>query len=456
VVGSFYTFSDLPTYYDDKLLLKVAREQSGASASFGLGAARSVLNSLQEEGIILNVIPVSVEVEKAECVAMAVGSGFVGSDELGPETITSVVELKPGTLTRVCRQLKAEHGIEYVERLPIRYLCATPMAIPPKEADLWNLKRIKWEEARALKIKQANDITVAVLDTGIEESHPDLNGRVSLYDHTHPLPNVMGEKDLHGHGTHVAGIVGAVMNNSVGISGICECNLKIWKIFRDEPQFVSSRNAFSYIVDPVAYLRALKACARESVDVVNLSIGGPGKPSPEERKAVDDLIEKGTTVIAAMGNERTFGSPVSYPAGIPGVVAVGATSVNDKVTSFSSQGKHISLCAPGQAIWSTLPRYPGQIGFWPKQKKAGSKPEPDLNKPITRETDYDAWNGTSMAAPHVTGAVALLLANRGKDTPERVREALETSADRVQGMRARGTPDSDYGAGRLNLLKLLE
>jgi subtilisin family serine protease len=462
VVSSFFTFSELPAYYDDKLLLKVVREHTAAAVSPRLRPRRDVFAALQDEGTILSVIPIRVEAERAQYVSIAVGGGVLsGGDEPSPETDVSVIELKPGALTKVLRQLKTEESVEYVERIPIRYLCATAMAIPPQQGALWNLKRIRWQESRALNIRQPKDITVAILDTGVEKEHPDLAGRVVSYDYTHPLPNVMGEKDLHGHGTHVAGIVGAVTNNGFGICGICECKLKIWKIFRDEPQFMLGQNMFSYVVDPVAYLLALKACAEDSVDVVNLSIGGPGKPSVEEERAFKGLMEKGVIVIAAMGNERMFGSPISYPAAIPGVVAVGATNLNDKVTAFSSEGDHICLCAPGQAIWSTLPRYPGQLGFLPKhaKRKKGSstaKPEPDLTKPITRETDYDAWNGTSMAAPHVTGAAALLLANRGKDTPTRVRDALEKCADKVQGMGSPQGRDRNYGAGRLNLLKLLE
>src|SRR5262249_11522162 len=152
-------------------------------------------------------------------------------------------------------------------------------------------------------------------------------------------------------------------------------------------------------------------------------------------------------VIAAMGNERRQGSPTSYPAAIPGVIAVGATSLDDTVANFSNRGNHISLSAPGVAIWSTLPTYPGQLGFEAVPGPAG---QPIEGKPMSRETDYAAWDGTSMATPHVTSSTALLLANKGKMSPADARTQLMTSADRVAAMSA--DFDADYGAGRLNLL----
>src|SRR6202030_3128779 len=107
----------------------------------------------------------------------------------------------------------------------------------------------------------------------------------------------------------------------------------------------------------------------------------------------DQLIASGVTICAAMGNDRAYGSPTSYPAAIPGVIAVGATGLDDIVTAFSNRGTHIAICAPGKAIWSTLPTYPGQTGF---NAVFGSDGRPQLGSPVGRETNYDAWDGTSM------------------------------------------------------------
>jgi subtilisin family serine protease len=152
-----------------------------------------------------------------------------------------------------------------------------------------------------------------------------------------------------------------------------------------------------------------------------------------------------------MGNERQQGSPTSYPAAIDGVIAVGATSLDDSVADFSNRGNHIAISAPGVAIWSTLPTYAGQFGF---QAVPGPTGQPVEGKPMRRETDYDAWPGTSMATPHVTASVALLFANKGKMSSDKVRQRLSATADKVPGMN--GQPHhADYGAGRLNLLRLL-
>jgi subtilisin family serine protease len=132
-----------------------------------------------------------------------------------------------------------------------------------------------------------------------------------------------------------------MINNDLGINGICACQLNIWKIFDDEPDFDESSNDYSYRADDVMYGRALADCLDEGVNVINLSIGGPAPPGPDEEILYEQLLAAGTTVVAAMGNEREIGSPTSYPAAIPGVIALGATNILDRVTMFSSRGEHI-------------------------------------------------------------------------------------------------------------------
>jgi subtilisin family serine protease len=329
--------------------------------------------------------------------------------------------------------------VEAVSRVPVRYLLArrtptrrrpppaTAGATPPAADTMWNLRKLQWRAARAkASFREATDIRVAVLDTGVDRSHPDLPGAEIQYTFTYPgLPVAASERDLIGHGTHVSGTIRALVDNGIGVNGICACKLNVWKIFTDEPVLIEEEGLYGYVVEPIMYRQALAQCLDQGIQVINLSIGGPAPPDFEEQRLFNALLAGGVLIVAAMGNARRQGSPVEYPGAIPGVIAIGATNLDDTYAEFSTAGNHISLCAPGVSIWSTLPTYRGQTGF-----RIGRGPGGQLvpGRPISRETGYDAWDGTSMATPHVTAAAALLLAKSGSLTPATTRDTTLVAA----------------------------
>lgn len=467
----YISAEELPEYHENLLVVKMlpsAQPQLAATRARGAGLEESsrglyALEYYERGGMIRRVTPVARQKRPVRgamrgMAALAASLPGAGREKPGLSSGVNIIEMQEGRHIEDLRMaLAGDPNVEFVSKVARRYVVvarkAAARSSAPSLSQMWNLKKINWQAARSLPgFRDANGIKVAVLDTGIDIDHPDLKGQFSSYVFANPdLSRPTGENDIIGHGTHVAGTIAAKINNSIGINGICNCDLRIWKIFDDVADFLSMSAGYAYYVDPIMYFRALTDCIDQKVDVVNLSIGGGGAPDAFESSLFAELIGGGTTVVAAMGNDRAYGSPTSYPAAIPGVIAVGATKINDKVAGFSNRGNHISLCAPGAGIWSTLPQYPGQFGF---KAERGPNGWPREGKPIKRETDYDSWDGTSMATPHVAAAAALLLANRGSMSPADVAAKLKSSSFRVKSMK-KNSFHPDYGAGRLDLLKLL-
>jgi subtilisin family serine protease len=492
VRSNVFSSESIPIHHEGLLIVKTRPEPRAglgplslqaviASSSSDLTTGLSALAYYERAGMIKRVVPLRRDIQPAAAdLGMATLSAVVAASEPAgaddADTGVSFVELEPG---RDVQQLQAalanDPYIMIAARVPVRYLAARApspkaterggpgpgagiAAVPPQVQTMWNLAKIFWQEARNQPgFHDADDIRVAVLDTGVDQTHRELQGQINEYHWQHPpdLLRPVSDKDIIGHGTHVSGTIAALISGGVGVKGICRCKLGVWKIFEDDPTFSPGLGAFVYFVNPIMYRRALAACVQNPVDVMNLSIGGRGAPDPIERSLFEQLIAFGTIICAAMGNERQQGSPISYPAAIPGVIAVGATGLDDRVTVFSNSGNHIALSAPGKAIWSALPTYAGQTGF---AAVIGPDGQPRQGRPMRRETDYDAWDGTSMATPHVTGCVALLLAkNNGQQraTPDQAKKLLMQSADKVAGMNGE-IFSPDYGAGRLNLMRLLQ
>ncbi len=246
-------------------------------------------------------------------------------------------------------------------------------------------------------------IIIAAVDTGVDYRHEDLAGKIIKgYDFVNEDFDPM---DDNGHGTHVAGIMGAIANNGRGIVGVCpRCSVLAVKVITAD-----GSGSNSWIANGIA--NAVNLGAR----VINLSLGGLDN-SKTIRMAVRQANQQGVLVVAASGNDGS-GVPL-YPAALPEVIAVGATNRYGDKASFSSYGSHLELAAPGEAIYSTL------IG-----------------------NHYEAWNGTSMASPHVAGLAGLILSRNPSLTNGQVRQILVGTAQDL-GVAGR---DTYFGYGRINV-----
>ena len=488
-------------YHEDRLLVKIKPSLQQAAAGARAMAAHdqaslisgnpalAMIDRMQRSGMIEKVTSLDISTKEddsprprsAALSILGATAPTLGHRSHMSSGLSMIQASESTDLSQLHLAFADDPNVEYVSRVPIRFLAAKKKkskkkttrkkatnrkssrsksqrssiaANPPSPLVMWNLQKIKWQQARSIGFNDASNIKVGVLDTGIDRLHPDLPTANIDYVFDYGQPNVLAsDRDIIGHGTHVAGTIGAVINNSTGINGICNCNITAYKIFKDELQYdgVNGQGfeVYTRFVDPEMYLAALIRSLDDGMDVINLSIGGYGAPSPAEAAAFQDLIDNNVVVVASMGNDNTY--QTSYPAGVNGAIAVGASDQLDRRSMFSggggsNVGSHITLCAPGSAIWSTLPTYSGDMGVIRNPSTGQSFPSP-------RENDYDAWPGTSMAAPHVAAAVALLKASDPSLTSSDVRSLLTSNCDLVAGMNG-SSFTQEFGFGRLNLEKL--
>lgn len=476
----------LPLVHPQTLILKARSSQTGGTfaaavhegairhevADFAPGLAQ--LARLERAGKIKQIDAIGSNLVPPQAPMAALHLLADQASDTTPAAATILRFTPDVDIDLLAQSLDADPEVTYVSKVPVRYAAGPPptgrcgdaldlverrirrlegaalmrtTSVQDNSRMLWNLRRIGVPEVERLNYDDARDIRVAVLDTGVDVDHPGLQGIADYGSADVALPPL----DIVGHGTHVSGTINSATNPGLNTRGICKAKIIAWKIFDDVPDYVRSGNIFWYLVDPVLYRRALAECVGK-VDVINLSIGGPQPPDPQESALFELLQNSGITVVAAMGNERSLGSRTSYPAAIPGVVAVGATSPTGSVATFSNSGSHIALAAPGVGIWSTMPHYPGQVGF---RAALGDRGIPVPGPPFPRDVGYAAMDGTSMAAPHVSAAAALALANsRTPRKPADVRDLLMITAERLPAMN--GSPwTPDFGHGQLDLKRLL-
>ena len=275
-----------------------------------------------------------------------------------------------------------------------------------------NVQQWAWGKIKAYgawdKTTGSSSVKVAVVDTGIDSSHPDLPA-VVLHKDYYTTNNA---EDDNGHGTHVAGTIGASTNNTTGVAG------SNWGVELMAVKALNKNGSGSYanIADGIIW------AANNGAKVINLSLGGT-YDSTTLRNAVDAAWNKGAVLACAAGNSGS--TRRNYPGAYTNCIAVGATNETDQKASFSNYSKKwVDIGAPGVHILSTMP-----------------------NSPVTLTTssgyyeNYDSLNGTSMATPHVAGVAGLVWSTglcddnnvTTNDNPC-VRNRIESRADQISGL----------------------
>ncbi len=325
-------------------------------------------------------------------------------------------------------RLQADPDVEYAEPNYVYHAYVSPNDL--YYGDQWAHTRMQSPAAWDI-ITGTTTIVIAILDSGIDETHPDLAGKiVAGYDTTVNPPDA-DPHDLHGHGTHVAGIAAAVTNNGVGVAGMnWLARIMPVRVLNEQG---SGSNAS--ITDGITW-----ACDHDA-KVLSLSLGGPTR-SQSMQDAINAAYADGCLVVAAMGNDNS--SAVAYPAAYTNVVAVSATGPTDTKASYSSYGSHCDIAAPGgdmgylhdpAGILSTMPTY----GVW-------------MTDHYGYSTSYDYLNGTSQATPYVSGLASLIWSVNSTLTPAQVQNIIQSTA---VDLGATGW-DQVYGWGRINALAAVQ
>jgi len=377
--------------------------------------------------------------------------------ELEAATGGTVSPLAPfGLMLRApnARGIASVAGVRYVERIDASRRIAFVPA-DPLFARQWYLPQIRaFDTWPAFPAPFNPRIRVAVIDSGIDATHPDLKPRI---ESGRSFVGGSWGKDQHGHGTFVAGIIAGETNNAEGIAGIgLGTDLLIAKVVRDDGSISLEAEA-----------RAIKWAVQEGASVINLSFGGVRDPlnpkrdtfSRLEADAIEYAVQHGVVVVAAVGNgDQAPAMPwryASYPAALPHVIGVSALARDGSVPAFSNRDdRYNDIAAPGVDIFSTLPRVlTSQRSTCVFQGYSECGP-----------AEFRKAEGTSFAAPQVAGAAAQLLSvaqQLGVDVgAEQVASLLTRSAEDATPLtgcrRCRYDRDRYTGWGRLDVAAAID
>lgn len=348
------------------------------------------------------------------------------------EDAEDAVLIRTDDVPQLISELSLDPEIEYVEPNYLRTIEALSSTSDPYADQLWNLEKVRASEAWAYST--GTNVIVAVIDTAIDYTHPDLIGRMwdgagcvgvdmngvaigggcvhgfdFVDNDTDPLGTNAGAR----HGTHVAGIIAATVANQEGIAGIAPgAKIMALRIVNDAGSGTVGRE-----------IAAIRFAIANGARIINASYSGTGE-SDIEKAAIEEFQNQayGGLFVTAAGNGAadhlgddldalpdpvTASSTNAYPAqyDLPGIISVAATDETDTLATFSNYGAtSVAIGAPGVGVWSSVPG------------------------------GYDDLNGTSMATPHVAGTLALMLAVAPTRTSDELKSVLLDTGDAVASL----------------------
>jgi lantibiotic leader peptide-processing serine protease len=363
-----------------------------------------------------------------EAQALAASTGAVDAVE------DAGVHLRPGTLGEPVKEEHVQTGT----------VAPAGAIMYPHQ---WHLRAIGADRAWAAGRLGSPNVTVAVIDTGVDYQHADLAGRVDLSrsasfvpsddaDVAALFPGVHPVTDLYYHGTHVAATISSNAHVAAGVTAsVTIIGVKVLSRWGD--------GTFSGVLDGLFW------AADHGADVANLSIGdvmfksGNGRYVALMQRAFNYAHRKGTLVVVAAGNESIdldhAGNLYAMYCDAPNVVCVSATGPTDQVTWYSNYGRSaISVAAPGGDVYNRV---------WAACSRTS------LLVPFCQDSDQVlGLLGTSMAAPHVSGLAALLVEDIGRGKPSQVKARLQQSAEDL----GQNGVDPFYGKGRISVPRALK
>lgn len=422
-----------PAAGGDVALQELVARHAGVHAAAALSARHTRARLQAASGKVITAVPMRFPQREARAPVGAV------RPDLSAIYVLELAARNPAEIASVLKQLRADANVLYAEEDKVARACYVPN--DPSYAssgswgqsydDLHGLKRIG--TTAAWDTTKGEGVVVAVVDTGVDYNHPDIaaniwtnpgeipgndidddgNGFVDDVrgwdfvgsNHNEPVED-NNPMDWNFHGTHVAGTIAAVGDNNLGVVGVAwKAKVMALKGLDDSGLGYDSGLA-----------RAIIYATDNGADVINASWGSDGQ-SQTVAAAIDYAHAHGVVFVAAAGNShievRDF-----YPANAPAAITVSALAPDESLASFSNFGSKIDVAAPGVDILSLQE---GTSGF-------------------------SRHDGTSMAAPHVSGVVALILAQHPAYSVEQVRQALRSSATDL------GSPgrDDSFGHGRVS------